>query len=630
MVIATLTDITKSYPSGVVLEKLNASIKKGDKIGLVGANGSGKTTLLEILAGIIDIESGEVNLNKNIGFGYLPQIPEAGDLQVKLIDYLKSAHSQVIAARNQLQALEKRLENGTATPEDIRLYGQKLEWLDFQNGFSLESDLEKIAIGLGLPKQFHQWPLAQLSGGQLNRAALARLLSTKPELMLLDEPTNHLDIEAIKFLEQYLANSSAAAVIVSHDRRFLDNVCQIIWELRRARLKIFKGNFSAYLEKRKQDDELAFKAYTRQQEFIARTEAFIRKNIAGQKTNQAKSRQKMLARMEKKEKPLPPEKKIRLEFAEAARSERIVCMMNNVSFGYDGNSLLEGISLTIERGQRIGLLGENGSGKTTLLRIIAGEIKPDSGEYHIGKNLKIGFFRQTRIDFGEFDTPIGLMKSALPQLSEGNLRNILAGFLFEGEDVFRPMATFSGGQKSRLSLALLIAAQPNFMLLDEPTNHLDIPSIEALENALDNYEGTLLIVSHDRYFLDGLVNTIYYLKAGRLYIYDGNYSFLESKQSEQQREKLEATQGNKNNSNKMRSIKTTKIRKTNPIVIEKLKDEIAVLEAEYESLQENAGSSEYASDWQYLQKIEERKAELENLILNAYERLDRLMNPDSK
>jgi len=628
MVIATLAELTKTYPSIVVLDRINASIQNGEKIGLVGPNGSGKTTLLEILAGLVEIESGEASLAKGISVGYLPQTPETGDLNCNLIDYLKSAHGHIIRARKQLEQLESKLASGQATNAEIEQYGRMLDRLECSGGFSLESLLEKTAVGLGLNKDLHQRPLSQLSGGQLNRAALARLLSSRPDLMLLDEPTNHLDIDGIKFLEDHLIGASAAALIVSHDRRFLDNVCRTIWELRRGRLKIFKGNFSDYLDKRRQDDALALKAYIRQKEFIAKTEAFIRKNIAGQKTNQAKSRRKMLERLEKREKPPAPEKNIRLSFAAAARSERIICVMENLSFGFGDKLVLQEINLTIERGQRIGLLGKNGSGKTTLLRIMAGELSPVGGKFYLGKNLKIAYFRQARNEFSASDTPIGLMRAAMPQLPESKLRDILGGFLFEAEDVFRPMTSFSGGQKSRLALALLIAARPNFLMLDEPTNHLDIPSLEALESALDAYDGTLLVVSHDRYFLDGLVDMIYHIENGRLEIYNGNYSYFESKRAEKiSAPAITAKSTGTGGVSLLKKSEKSKPRKVNPLVIEKLKDQIAALESEYHALLEQAADSNNASNWETLYNIEKRKSELENLILIGYEKLDNLTKP---
>ncbi len=631
MVIATLAELTKTYPSVVVLDRVNASIQNGEKIGLVGPNGCGKTTLLEILAGLVEIESGEASLARGTSIGYLPQTPETGDLDCSLIDYLRSAHGRIIETRKRLEELENRLASGQATPAEIEQYSKNLDWLDRSGGFSLETMLEKTAIGLGLEKELHRRRLSQLSGGQLNRAALARLLSSKPDLMLLDEPTNHLDIDGIKFLEDYLDATPAAALIVSHDRRFLDNVCRTIWELRRGRLKIFKGNFSAYLEKRRQDDALALKAYIRQKEFIAKTEAFIRKNIAGQKTNQAKSRRKMLARLEKKDKPSAPEKSIRLSFAGAERSERIICVMENLSFGYSDKPILKDINLTIERGQRIGLLGKNGSGKTTLLRIMVEELSPAEGNFYRAKNLKIAYFRQARNEFSENDTPLGLIRAAMPQLAENKLRDILAGFLFEAEDVFRPMTSFSGGQKSRLALALLIAARPNFLLLDEPTNHLDIPSLEALENALDSYDGTLLVVSHDRYFLDGLVDTIYYIEDGRLEIYNGNYSYFESKRAEKNADdEMKAKSTESDTVHARNTIDKKKPRKVNPQIIEKLKSEIAALESEYQEIHEQLIDSNIASDWQTLHNLEKRKSELENLILIGYEKLDSLMKTDSE
>ncbi len=621
MIIASISNVSKSYPSISVLDDICLAVKKGEKIGLVGANGSGKTTLLEIVCGLIDIDSGSVDIIKGTKTEYLPQsfdysLSGKQALENSLFEFVKEGFGDLLTLKEEISRLEKKIADGQAITIEKNRYGEALHAFEFRSGYGIEANIEKITAGLGFTKEMFDMPVASLSGGEKNRALLARLLVANPDVMLLDEPTNHLDIEGIEFLENYLKASPAAAVIISHDRRFLDRTIDKVWEIYAARIKTYPGNYSAYLRAKLKQDELELKAYTQQQEFIRKTKTFIAKNIAGQKTKQAQSRRKMLARLKRLDKPSSAQKIIGIRFNDVKRSDRIVRCFKDVDFNYETKPVLNGVEFTIERGEKIGLIGSNGSGKTTILELIAETYKPDHGEIIMGKKINIGYFRQSRNEFNPEDRVIDIIARVLPDSTEGKHRDYLAGFLFQGEDVFRPIGTFSGGQQSRLGLAVLMAKQPNFLILDEPTNHLDIPSREALERALDDYNGTLLVVSHDRYFLDDVVDKIYVIQEGAIKTYLGNYSYYESKKHE-----MTATTEKIVKTKKAKTSKA-KIKRINPQIIQKIKDEIEISEARLQDTYNEIESGKYVSDWEKLQTLRYEQEKLEKRLILMYEKLE--------
>lgn len=622
MIIASVSNISKSYPSITVLDDVSLAIKKGEKIGLVGANGTGKTTLLEIINGIIEADSGTIDKVKNLRIGYIPQLPlvtfkSQNYTNTVLLDFIKAGHAEILSLEREITKLEQRMSSGQVSQTEKDRYSKALESFENSGGYGIKAKSEKIAAGVGLAKELLDTPVKKLSDGQKNRAAIARLLIAEVELMLLDEPTNHLDIEGIEFLEDYLNACPEAAIIVSHDRRFLDRTTEKIWEIHPPKVKVYSGNYSAYLKIKRKHDEQALKAYIRQQEFIARTESFIRKYIAGQRTKQAKSRRKMLEKMERLEKPTGAEKRIGLKFSDISRADRIICRFDEVDFGYEHTPLLRKLNFTIERGDKMGLLGKNGSGKTTILELIVGNLKPDNGYLLRGKKIDVGYFRQSGLQFDPDDRVIDVIKRVLPDYSEGSLRDFLARFLFMGEDVFRAVKTFSGGQLSRLTLATLMATKPNFLILDEPTNHLDIPSREALESALEDYIGTLLVVSHDRFFLDTVIDKTLLLENGSITTYPGNYSYLESKKQEISQPVEPSRYPGKRSRQKPKRV--------NPLVIKKIKDKIETLEQDLIRIEDSLKSSRYASDWEKLQKLQDEKTKLENQLLLLYEKLDKIL-----
>ena len=431
-IIAAISNLTKSYSSLTVLKDANLAIKSGEKIGLVGANGSGKTTLLEIIAGQADFDAGSVDVAKGIRIQYLPQSLSFSEMQLeqKLIDFAGCGARELNQLKVEIERLALKMAEDTASaPEKLR-YAEALQAFELGGGYSADATAEKITAGVGFARSMFDAPLSSLSGGEQNRARLARLLVSNPDLMLLDEPTNHLDIQGLEFLEQHIHDSRAAAIIVSHDRRFLDRTVGKIWQVRATKVEVFAGNFSAYLESRQKQDDLALKAYVRQQELRRKTQAFIQKYIAGQRSKQAKSRRKMLERLPALEKPPAAERSMGMAFGDVSRSGRIVCGFDNVIFSYGAKELLRRVSFVIERGESVGLIGANGSGKTTLLELIVGGRSPDEGEVHVGKKLNIGYFRQSGAEFDLADRPIDIVGRMLPDYTEGRLRDYLARFLF--------------------------------------------------------------------------------------------------------------------------------------------------------------------------------------------------------
>jgi len=631
MIIASISNITKSYPSLTVLDNVRLAVKKGEKIGFVGANGTGKTTLLEIIYGLIEPDSGSIDIVKGLNIGYLPQSVSdsfngIGSAGLNIFDFIKSGLAKLDLLKTEIAELEQKISHGEVSDAVKLRYSEALHSFQMLGGYSLESQVEKVAAGLGFTKEMLETPVDVLSGGEKNRVSLARILIANPDLMLLDEPSNHLDIEGIEFLENFISSSNAAAIIVSHDRRFLDRTVSKIWEIYAADIRVFKGNYSQYLDTKLKSEEQEIKAYQLQQEFIKRTERFIQKHIAGQKTKQAQSRRKMLTRIKRKEKPHGADKSIGIRFAEASRSDRIVCKFDNVSFSFDTKPILRNADLTVERGERIGLLGKNGSGKTTILELLLQSLQPDAGQITLGKKINTGYYRQTRTEFAPNDRVIEIAARILPDYNEGKLRDFLGGFLFSGEDVFRPVGTFSGGQQSRLALAVLMARNPNILVLDEPTNHLDIPSREALEDALSDYGGTLLVVSHDRYFLDSVVDKIFALDDGVIQTYLGDYSYYESKK----RELAQQVEVKDKKTDKPKSTPKPKNKRVNPLIVNKAKDEIADVEAKLESIYNKLESAEYASDWTALKSLQDEKDVLEQELLILYEKLDMLTSDDQQ
>ncbi|HEX7737040.1 MAG TPA: ABC-F family ATP-binding cassette domain-containing protein [Ktedonobacteraceae bacterium] len=534
MPVLSVTQLGKSFGAERVFANVSFKIDEHDRIGLVGPNGAGKSTLLNILAGSEEAEEGTIARARNARIGYLTQ---HADFQPEntLREELSTVFEHVRVWERELGEVATRL----ASPEaqaDQQLHEQLLaHYADLQHrlehggGYTYENKVEQVLDGLGFTREQQTAPVMYLSGGQRTRAALGKLLLQEPDLLLMDEPTNHLDLEALEWLETYLNSWPGAMVIVAHDRYFLDKVVSRTIEMAFNRVEEYPGNYTTYLKLREERMERRLREYEAQQAHIAHTEEFIRRYKAGQRSREARGRQKLLDRMERVERPRDFAE-MHFEFSSVVDSGQTVLSTRQLAAGFparqpgDEPVLLARVAdLELMRGDRVGLLGPNGAGKTTLLRTIIGEIAPLSGSMSLGHNVRIGYYSQTHAGLNFDNTIIDEIRHISP-LSEEGARSFLGRFLFSRDDVFKPIGALSGGERSRVALAKLTLQGSNFLILDEPTNHLDLQSRQFLEEVLGDFEGTLLFVSHDRYFVDSLATKVWIIEDGVLIPYLGNYT----------------------------------------------------------------------------------------------------------
>jgi ATP-binding cassette subfamily F protein 3 len=508
-----------------VFTELSFDIPPGAKVALIGPNGSGKTSLLRVMAGLDRPSSGEVHRAQGLTIGYLPQVPdlpEEGTLWKEMLQVF----APLLQQAEMLRDMEATMANSPQQQEAlIERYGEALEAFELAGGYTYEIEIQKVLTGLGFAEQDFERPLAQFSGGQKTRALLARLLLQRPDLLLLDEPTNHLDIQAVEWLESYLSDWSGAVVVVAHDRAFLDAVADRIWELDHGRLERYPGNYSQYVMLRAERLSRRRTEYERQQRFIEKEKEFIRRHIAGQRTKEAQGRRTRLARMERMERPRE-QRQVGLNFEARGRSGDLVLGLYDLSIGYSPSSVLFTCEeVELRRGQRVALIGPNGSGKTTLLKTVLGQVRPLEGRLRVGASVELGYFAQARADLEPEQTVLDvILEAEEANLSIGEARGILGRYLFSGDEVLKQVKDLSGGEQSRLALARLSLAGANVLLLDEPTNHLDIPSQEILQQALSEFEGTLLFVSHDRYLIKAFSAAVWAIVDQELHVFKEGYS----------------------------------------------------------------------------------------------------------
>jgi len=521
MSILTTSNLAKSYGPQDVFAGVSLEIPRGARIALVGSNGCGKTTLLRLLAGLETPSAGAVHRARGLRIGYLPQqadLPGAGTLWEEMLPPFADLQAQAA----ELRRLEKAMADPLTCKEALRRYGPALEAFELAGGYTYEQRIAQVLSGLGFDREDFSRPVAHLSGGQQTRAMLARLLLEQPDLLLLDEPTNHLDLAGIEWLEEYLRTWKGAVVVVAHDRAFLDAVVERVWELEFGRLELYRGNYSAYAVQKAERLALRQADYERQQQFIARTEDFIRRNIAGQRSREARGRLKRLERLEREERPRVY-RPLSLNLGEAARSGDLVLGLYDLAVGYDPASpLFIAPEFELRRGQRLALLGRNGSGKTTLVRTILGELAPLAGRVRIGASVDIGYFAQGHVDLDPDKSVLETILEAR-EMTAGEARSLLGRYCFSGDDAFKRVGDLSGGEQARVALALLALQGANLLILDEPTNHLDLPSQEVLQAALADFCGTLFIVTHDRYLIRRLATVVWAIEDGRLWEFKEGY-----------------------------------------------------------------------------------------------------------
>lgn len=515
--------IAKSFGVHDIFKDVSFMVEKGEHIGLVGVNGSGKTTLLHCLLEPSYIDSGSIRFEQGISVGYVQQ--GFTDIKGTIWEFMLQSCPEILRLREELQRLEAEVSTAAddvleTIMEEYTRVTKRYEYLD---GYHYENRIKRVLIGLRYTEEWWEQDAATLSGGQKTRLMLAAALVRNPDFLILDEPTNHLDIVMTQWLEAYLREFKGGLLVVSHDRAFLDNVAVRILEMEGGKLQSFKGNYSRYLEQKAIQTATLEAAYAAQQDYIARTEAYIRRFKAGIKSKMARGRQSQLNRLERMDAPVKNEE-FELRLPPATECADRVLIMEDLSIGYGEKVLAQGINITLRRGEKAALLGANGTGKTTLLKTILGEIQPLKGKAKIGNRVQIGYFSQS---YERLDPKQTLLENFVMEygFTEERTRSMLGGMLFHGDDVFKEIGTLSGGQKARLVLLKLVLDGANCLVLDEPTNHLDIMAREAVEAALTAFDGTVLVVSHDRYFINEVADRIWEIEDGQLKDYKGNYDF---------------------------------------------------------------------------------------------------------
>ncbi|MED4455873.1 ATP-binding cassette domain-containing protein [Metabacillus fastidiosus] len=550
MILLQVNQLTKYFGADLILSNIKLEVQMREKVALVGRNGAGKSTLLKIIAGLMSYDSGEIIKPKDVTFGYLAQ--DTGlestlsiwDEMLSVFAGLQKMEKEMRSVENEMATIDHASEH-TKFERLMKEYDRLQNEFKEQGGYQYEADVRSILHGLGFAAFDYDTKISTLSGGQKTRLALGKLLLTKPDLLILDEPTNHLDIETLTWLEQYLQNYPGSLLVVSHDRYFLDKIVNEVYEISRTTSTKFNGNYSQYLVQKAENYERDLKNYERQQDEVAKMQDFIQRNLArASTTKQAQSRRKKLERMEMLDRPSGLEKSAHFQFNIDRQTGNDVLKAENISVSYDAvNPIISNINFSINRGESIALVGPNGIGKSTLLKTIIKQIELLDGSYRFGSNVQIGYYDQQQAELTSTKRVLNELWDEYPQMMEKEIRTVLGNFLFSGDDVLKPVSTLSGGEKARLALSKLMLQNANFLILDEPTNHLDLDSKEILENALIDYPGTILFVSHDRYFINRITTKVFELSKDQLIEYLGDYDYyLEKKAEAFELEQLEAAE----------------------------------------------------------------------------------------
>lgn len=535
--------INKAFTTDVILNDISFHINDNEKVAIVGVNGSGKSTLIKIIMNELEADSGEVIIRKEASVGYLAQNQEYSS-DKSILEEMQDAKPEITELARRLDSLSKQMENteGERLSSLIKQYDQARHNFEQLGGYAYESEITGVLKGLGFTEEDFGQPVKSLSGGEKTRVALARMLLNNPQLIILDEPANHLDLNAIHWLEGYLANYKGAVLVVAHDRYFLDKIVTKVVELRQTRCSVFQGNYTEYSRKKQAAMEALMKQYLNQQaeikhqeEVIAKLKSFNREKSI----KRAESREKMLDKIERIDKPFEENTKMNLLFKPKIQSGNDVLSVKNLSKSYDNNLLFSDISFDIKRGEHVAIIGDNGTGKTTILKILMKMVQPGSyGQIKFGTNVQVAYYDQEHQVLHPEKTLFQEIQDTYPDMNNTQVRNVLAAFLFTNDDVFKQVKNLSGGERGRVSLAKLMLSDANFLLLDEPTNHLDIDSKEILEHAINNFEGTILYVSHDRYFINTTATRIINLTQKQIVNYPGNYDYYLEKKDDAEKAQL--------------------------------------------------------------------------------------------
>ena len=638
MILLQTSKLTKLYSGTPILENVQFEVKKGERIAVVGRNGAGKSTLLKMIADEIDYDSGEIHKPQSVILGYFAQSSHINSNDTIYNEMLK-VFQKTIMLKGQLEALSLKMAEEDPTSENylkiIDQYQQLNHQFELMSGYTYESEINNILNRFKFNEIGFDQKISNLSGGQKTRLALAKLLLQKPDLLILDEPTNHLDIDTIEWLEGYLKKYPGAVVIVSHDRYFLDQIATTVYEIEYRKCTNYKGNYSDYMDEKAISYAALMKQYEKQQKEISKMEDFISRNIVrASTTKRAQSRRKLLDKMERIEMPKLNDKSIGITFEIDRRSGNDVLKVENVAVGYDDNKpISDHLDFHINRLERVALIGPNGIGKSTILKTIAGDLPPLEGDIFYGKSLDMGYFDQEQANLTSNNTVLNEVWNVFPNRLEKDIRTLLGNFLFTGDDVFKTVHQLSGGEKVRLTLCKLMLQRNNFLLLDEPTNHLDIDSKEMLELSLEDYEGTLFFISHDRYFIDKIATRILEVTPHGVVSYLGNYSdYIEKKRlineqmASQQNEMANSSTNSITDYQKQKEQR--RLEQQRKRQLEDIENKINAYEEELAYKKAELFQEEVYLDSQKSALVQSRIEELEELLLEAMDTWESLAQID--
>ena len=637
MIVLSCNNLNKSFGIDSILENVNFTVNEYDKIGIIGVNGTGKTTLFKIISGIYGYDSGDIYTSKDCEIGYLEQNTNFHSENTILEEVLE-VFKDVIEMEKYLRDLEHKISeessntNSTTLEKLMNEYSNKLEAFSDMNGYGYKSEAKGVLKGLGFNDEDMDKPISILSGGEKTRVLLGKLLLKKPTLLLLDEPTNHLDSEAIEWLEVFLKQYKGTVILISHDRYFLDQVVNRIFEIHNKKLKTYNGNYSDFIKASAIEKELELKKFEDQQKDIKKQEESIEKLKAfGREKHlkRARSKEKALAKVDVLDKPEAYRKKAKIEFNPSVTSGNDVLQLRDISMGYGERILFKDLNLDIYRGEKVALIGANGIGKSTLFKIIMNEITPLSGDIKFGTNVNVSYFHQEQKTLNLDNTIIDEIWEDNKQLTQTSLRTMLGAFLFEGEEVFKKISTLSGGERARVAILKLILSNANLLLLDEPTNHLDIDSKEVLEEALSSYTGTIFTISHDRYFLNTVVDKVLVLDENGITEYLGNYDYyIEKKKQVQEMNTVEVIEEKTKTQLKEEKRKEREQReaeKKNRVKRQNIEKEIEETEAKIEEMDVLLCQEEVYSNPEKSKDVSLQKASLEEKLSALYEEWESLM-----